>query len=192
MRRVNRDDSSRLARLRPILLVATRTRRLVRRGGIVAILAGTALSGCAHQRSSAPARPPTAAPIPVGVVHPVPPVAPNHSPDSLFLALGTVRRDSTADLKLVRSIVKVSFRGGTAQRERQQAIDLIGGVVVGGLRITDLNGWYFVRIPGPTYGDIQEAVRKLRAMPQVETAFPLFADSQSLCCGDSGTARMIR
>jgi hypothetical protein len=191
MRRVNRDDSSRLGRLRPILLVATRTRRLVRRVGIVAILGGAALSGCAHQRSSATARPPTAPPIPVEVAHPVPPIAPNYYPDSMFRALGSVRRDSTAPVRMVRSIVKVAFRDGTVQRERQQAIDLIGGVVVGGY-LLDADGEYYVRIPGPTYEDIQTAVSNLRVLPQVEFAFPMLVSTGHICCGEVSSGRSIR
>jgi hypothetical protein len=89
-------------------------------------------------------------------------------------------------MKLVRSLVQILFKAAAPQRERQQAIDLIGGLVVGGFRITD-DGEYFVRIPGSTYDDIQAAVRKLRALPQVEHASPLFANSRSLCCGELRT-----
>lgn len=87
-------------------------------------------------------------------------------------------------MKLVRSIVKVMFKDGAIQRQRQQAIDVVDGAVVGGLRITGSDGWYFVRIPGSTYGDIRAAVGKLQALPQVEGAFPFFVDSRPLCCGE--------
>ncbi len=150
----------------PIRLIAIRAKRLVRRGGIVATFAGLTLSGCAHQPSPASAAPRIADGAP-----PVPATAPHYMPDSLFTALGTVRRDSADVLKMVRSIVKVAFKDGAAQRERQQAIDSIGGLVVGGFRL-DTDGEYFVRIPGSTYADIQAAVAKLKALPQVEYAFP--------------------
>jgi len=74
---------------------------------------------------------------------------------------------------MVRSIVKVAFKDGTVQRERQQAVDAVKGVVVGGARVAD-DGEYFVRISGSTAGDIQAAVRKLQALSQVDLAVPMF------------------
>jgi len=74
---------------------------------------------------------------------------------------------------MVRSIVKVMFKDGATQRERQQAIDAVSGVVVGGARVAD-DGDYYVRIPGLTADDIQVAVRKLQVLPQVELAVPMF------------------
>ena len=58
-----------------------------------------------------------------------------------------------------------------------------GGVVVGGIRMAK-DGQYFVRIPGSTYADIHEALRKLEALPQVDHASPLFANPRSICCGE--------
>ena len=100
--------------------------------------------------------------------------APNFVPDSLFRTLGTVRRDSTAPMKLIRGMVEVSFKDGVAQRERQQAIDLIDGLVVGRIRIAG-DGQYFVRIPGSTYADIQDARSKLEALPQVESPVAVYS-----------------
>ncbi len=138
-----------------------RNRCLVRRlrplssVGIVATLSLLGLSGCTHHPSPA-----TAAPHIAGGAHTVPALSPDYLPDSLFTALGIVRGESDTAMFMVRSIVKVLFKDGTAQRERQQAIDLIGGVVVGGARVTD-DGDYYVRIPGSTTRDIQTAVRRL-------------------------------
>lgn len=61
--------------------------------------------------------------------------------------------------------------------EREPADSLAGRSeivdVVGGARVAD-DGDYFVRISGSTAGDIQAAVRKLEALPQVYYAGPLF------------------
>lgn len=156
-----------------ILRIWARTRQLIRGAGIGGILAGTAVSGCIHQQSPVIAAPTPTAPSIADAAHPVPPIAPDYLPDSLFAALGIVRGQSDTAMFMVRSIVKVAFKDGTVQRERQQAVDAVKGVVVGGARVAD-DGEYFVRISGSTAGDIQAAVRKLQALSQVDLAVPMF------------------
>lgn len=148
------------------------------------LLTTVALSGsigCAHHRASTIAASVTPAPRIAEWAHAVPAVAPDTFPSSLFFELGVVRRDSASAYSMIRSIVKVLFKLGAPQRERQQAIDRIGGVVVGGFRITD-DGDYYVLIAGRTYVDIQAAIRTLDALPQVEGAFPFFLGNTA-CCG---------
>ena len=181
MRHIVTTLPSSLDRVPSTLLPRTRTRQLVRSSAIVATIAAASLGGCTHQLSSTSASPTDTEPRISDRRHPVPAVARQYIPDSLLLALGTVRRDSSATIKLVRGIVKVTFRDGTAQSARQQAIDSIAGVVVGGFRL-DTDGEYFVRIPGSTYDDIQAAVRRLRALPQVEFAYPMVLSPAHLCC----------
>lgn|SRR6185312_5032067 len=153
--------------------VRTRTKQIVCSSGIVAMIAMGPLSGCTHQRASAAAPPSNMAPRPADSAHLVPPIAPDYLPDSLFAALGVVRAEPDTAVFMLRSIVKVLFKHGAAQRERQQAIDAVSGVVVGGYRITD-DGEYYVRIPGLTADDIEVAIRKLQPLPQVYFAGPWF------------------
>ena len=169
MRHIVTTLPSSLDRVPSTLLPRTRTRQLVRSSAIVATIAAASASPTDTEPRISDRR------------HPVPAVARQYIPDSLLLALGTVRRDSSATIKLVRGIVKVTFRDGTAQSARQQAIDSIAGVVVGGFRL-DTDGEYVVRIPGSTYDDIQAAVRRLRALPQVEFAYPMVLSPAHLCC----------
>lgn len=164
--------SSSSGRTAAIRRAASRADQVLRAAGFAAALAGTGLMGCVHPPGSASAAARIGTRLNSAGASPVPAIAPNYLPDSLFNALGTVRRDSEAVVSMVRSIVKVTFKDSANQRDRQQAVDLIDGVVVGGL-LLDTDGEYFVRIPGSTYADIQAAVRKLRALPQVNYAFPL-------------------
>jgi len=109
----------------------------------------------------------------------------------LIDSLGTLRAEDDTALVVVRSMLKVLFKGGETQAARQQAVDLISGVVVGGFRLNDTDGEYFVRIPGPTYADIVAAVRKLDTLPQVEGAFPMFVGLR-VCCGAVRPGRAVR
>jgi hypothetical protein len=76
------------------------------------------------------------------------------------------------------NIVFVVFKQGTSQPERQAAVDLVGGTVVGGLRAYGDDGYYVVRIeddhptvPGQA---LVEALELLKALSQVALARPEF------------------
>lgn len=105
----------------------------------------------------------------------VPAVSPNLLPDSLFAALGIVRRQD-GYFPIIPSIVKVAFTHGTPQAARQSAIAAVQGAVVGGFLITD-DGEYYLQIPDTTYNGVQSAVARLDSLSQVAFAFPWFVDT---------------
>ena len=47
----------------------------------------------------------------------------------------------------------VAFKEGATQPERQQAIDAVGGEVIGGEHV-DRGGYYYVRIPSDGTADV--------------------------------------
>jgi hypothetical protein len=71
----------------------------------------------------------------------------------------------------LRNIVSVLFERGTYLADRQAAVALVGGHVVGGTRFSGGDGYYylFIRDDG-TGAQLREAARKLAALPQVEVA----------------------
>lgn len=96
----------------------------------------------------------------------VPPVAPDTVP-------AWMKADSSlsADRLFTKRIVVVFFRDGTAQAKRQAAIELVGGIVVGGARIFTGDGYYYVRVEDDgTAKQLRRAVAHLSALPQVENA----------------------
>jgi hypothetical protein len=70
----------------------------------------------------------------------------------------------------VYDVVDIEFYSWASQEERQAAIDLIGGVLESGSRVT---ARYYVRIPSDTsLAPVQITLRALRQLPQVKWAFP--------------------
>ncbi len=167
MYRSNRTRSSNVDAAQPTRSGPALARRLYFTVLSAVALVSTSLVGCAPQPSPA-----TATPSIADRAHPVPSTAQGHFPRALIDSLGTLRAEDDTSLSVVRSMLKVLFKGGVAQRERQQAIDLVGGIVVGGFRFPDGDGDYYVQIPGPTYRDIQAAIRKLEVLPQIVIAAP--------------------
>lgn len=71
-----------------------------------------------------------------------------------------------------RNIVLVMFREEASRHQKQQAIDAINGVVVGGTPLSK-GGVYYVRIPDDgTSRPLFRAIKKLRSFRQVELASP--------------------
>jgi hypothetical protein len=80
-----------------------------------------------------------------------------------------------------RNVVQVAFRVDASPEERQAAIDAIKGEVVGGVRVGDSDGYYYIRIPlNGTAAPVWQAVDVLNGLPQVEYAAPDFDDMGSL------------
>lgn len=105
------------------------------------------------------------------------PCVPAIAPDSLPADYG----DSTTWVSggshfrgtILRDILVLVFKPGTSQPDRQAAVDLVHGVVVGGRHIAATGGLYLVRVP--TDGMIEplfQAIGMLRALPQVSIAMP--------------------
>jgi hypothetical protein len=71
-----------------------------------------------------------------------------------------------------RNIVLVGFKWQASRQQKQEAIDAINGVVVGGTPISP-GGVYYVRIPDDgTSRPLFRAIKKLRSLPQVKLASP--------------------
>jgi hypothetical protein len=64
----------------------------------------------------------------------------------------------------------VSFVAGTTAEDRQRAIDLVGGTVVGGVRFGTEEGRYYVRVPTRTREDLLAARQRVASLPFVDVA----------------------
>jgi hypothetical protein len=99
---------------------------------------------------------------------PVPP--PDYVPRWMYADTNLVRRT-------VKNVAVVLFRERASAAERQAAVDAVGGLVVGGARWFGDDGAYLVRVPlGPGRPTLAEAVDRLNALPQVQSA------STERCC----------
>ncbi|HYW05476.1 MAG TPA: hypothetical protein VE913_00895 [Longimicrobium sp.] len=77
----------------------------------------------------------------------------------------------------LRDILVVLFKPGTPQRERQAAIDLVRGQVIGGARWSNGDGLYYIRVPTDGKpGSLRPALDALDRLPQVQNARPEFVD----------------
>ena len=84
----------------------------------------------------------------------------NYAPPATGLPLG-----------FARNVIHIIFKVGTSQAQRQQAVDQVGGVVVGGIPLTGGDGYYDVAIPDSGQGvQLQAAVTSLRSLSQVDGA----------------------
>jgi hypothetical protein len=74
---------------------------------------------------------------------------------------------------ILKHVLGVYFYVGTSRRARQEAVDLVQGVVVGGIRLSDGDGAYYLRLPaGETMTQLDSISAVLMRLPQVESAFP--------------------
>lgn len=99
----------------------------------------------------------------------VPSVAPDTVPPGFYEEADFRRGSACITGKMLRGIVVVRFEPGTPQSERQEAIDLIDGRVVGGVNSRkDTEGWYYVQVEDDPEGQILcDAIETLNALPQV-------------------------
>jgi hypothetical protein len=73
--------------------------------------------------------------------------------------------------RFLRGVIIVFFIEGASQAMRQEAIDRIGGQVIGGTPLSDGDGFYYVRVQDDGTGaQLEEAVATLSHLPQVEMA----------------------
>jgi hypothetical protein len=71
-----------------------------------------------------------------------------------------------------RNLIVLAFKEDATQTERQQAIDAVGGEVIGGEHI-DRGGYYYVRIRSDGTADaLFRAITKLKTFPKVDLASP--------------------
>jgi hypothetical protein len=108
----------------------------------------------------------------------VPARAPASAPGSLWDRAHHYRDTVYITGTYLRDIAVVLFSASATQAERQAAIDLVRGEVVGGRRFWNSDdGYYYVRILGRDYPrPLVEALPRLRALPQVLSATPAFVD----------------
>jgi hypothetical protein len=109
---------------------------------------------------------------------PVPAKAPSRAPASLWRPANYIRDSTYTRGTYLQDIVVVLFKLDATQTERQAAIELVDGEVLGGRPFRDGDGYYFVRVPGG--GDprmLFEALRKLQALSQVLSATPEYVDA---------------
>jgi hypothetical protein len=98
----------------------------------------------------------------------VPETPPNFRPPTLDDDLVP---DANGDL-VSTTVLSVTFAVGATQTERQAAIDLVHGTVIGGLN-SGGDGWYYVRVEGDgTIETIFEIAHTVDALPQVYLAAP--------------------
>ena len=72
----------------------------------------------------------------------------------------------------LKRVVAVLFRPEATQNEKQLAIDAVCGTVVGGTRVGETWGAYYVQIEDDGKGtQLGQAIRMVKAMPQVREAF---------------------
>lgn len=129
----------------------------------------------------------TAAVVACQRTHPVPepaavatpaasvPVEPPDSEPSWLYADSNLTSDPRLAWRFVRGTIMLRFKPGTAQLERQTAIDTIRGRVVGGIRFRGRSGdgLYIVQVPaGESNAALFEAIALLNRLPQVDTAYP--------------------
>jgi hypothetical protein len=98
----------------------------------------------------------------------VPETPPNFRPPTLDNDLVP---DANGD-RASTTVLSVVFAVGATQGERQAAIDLVDGTVIGGVNRGG-DGWYYVRVEGDgTIETIFEIAHTVDALPQVYLASP--------------------
>lgn len=98
----------------------------------------------------------------------VPQIVPDSVPRMYYDRSNHIR---AADGTYLRDIIVVAFKNGTTQEQREAAIDLVGGTVVGGKRISARLGYYVVRVPANGSADrLWELVDLVAQLPQTAYA----------------------
>jgi hypothetical protein len=124
------------------------------------------LAGC-----QVPAAPPNTRPS----QQVVPAVAPDTLPRWVFDPDSVAEDPEVTTGRYLRDVVLITFRSEATQQQRQEAIDHVGGAVIGGQRLTSGTGIYWIRISaGGRAAPLMDAVGRLRALPQVQMAVPRY------------------
>jgi hypothetical protein len=92
--------------------------------------------------------------------------------DSVF-APGNLLTDGHGPTRVPKNIVVIAFRAGSTVEDRAAAVRLVGGVVVGGVRLSP-DRYYYVRVPATgNSASLGSYLDSLSAQPAVESATPL-------------------
>jgi hypothetical protein len=105
----------------------------------------------------------------------VPETIPDTVPEALYAADHVESASPLMSGTFLRNVVVVMFREDATQAQKETAVRLVQGEVVGGWRYFEGDGKYYVRIPDDgTAAPLLAALDRLEAMPQVEGAGPEF------------------
>ena len=150
----------------------------------LAIMMSVALSwltmlGCSRANDKPPSelgRRPTSEGKALSSQTPVPAMPPDSVPEAVWREIhapqNVIRSAPEWGVPFPRDLVVVAFKEEATQAERQEAIDAIGGWVIGGERV-DRGGYYYVRIKSDQTGEpLFRAIAKLKTFRQVDIASP--------------------
>lgn len=105
----------------------------------------------------------------------VPETIPDTIPEALYAAPNVESASDLMSGTFLRNVVVVMFREDATQAQKETAVRLVQGEVVGGYRYFEGDGKYYVRIPHDgTAGPLLAALDRLEALPQVEGVGPEF------------------
>jgi hypothetical protein len=107
-------------------------------------------------------------PVPAPDQVPLEELEDSRAPDNI------VTNDPRIPGRLVRNKLWLLFRDSASAEQRQAAVDLVQGVVIGGRRIGP-SPYYYLRIPANPDsggGPLAAVIRTLAALPQVQHVMP--------------------
>ena len=136
-----------------------------------AVLRFLVAAGACRKLQEPPKAAPSTADTTVVGTRTVPALPPESVPAAIYDPENLITDSPLMSGTFPRNIVVVLFDPDAPQEERQTAIDLIDGEVVGGMRSFGDDGFYLVRIQDDgTAGPLFEAIEMLEALPQVRLA----------------------
>ncbi|HEU0300505.1 MAG TPA: S8 family serine peptidase [Longimicrobium sp.] len=98
----------------------------------------------------------------------VPSAAPDGVPDWVYAPANISTNLPQLSGTYLRQFVTVMFAPGTPQDERQAAVNAVGGTVVGGRRLPEGDGMYYVQLADDgTAAPLVKAMDRLEGLPQV-------------------------
>lgn len=105
-------------------------------------------------------------------------------PDTMAAWVNSLANASTAGgavgMRFARNVLKVMFRPNTLLADRQRAVAIVGGTVVGGLLFGSTDGLYILQVADSGSGvQLIQAADKLGALPQVLQASPVLIFEQT-------------
>lgn len=108
----------------------------------------------------------------------VPAGSPDSVPSSLFASGNIGTNLPGLHGTYLRNTIGVLFEASASLEERQAALDVVGGTVVGGRRFTETEGMYYVTIPVNGTGTaLVSASDRVASLPQVAAATPVFMEN---------------
>lgn len=123
------------------------------------------------------------------------PRVPDHPPDSLpqwiHADTNVVDGGKVISGPIAKHIVVIAFDSAASPSQRVAAVASIGGTVVGGIRMYDLEGFYYIGVPqASTPAQVIAAVEKANVMPGVTFAAPDMLGEAGLDSSASGRRRL--